>query len=117
MRHTGLTRRIGKMRHRDAAERANRAGDNHLAALGHIALLIPRAQQRQERCEAEVHAADVNAKGLVERRGVGVPKVLLYIGEGPGRRNFNRGGTWNTRVCNEKVNIASFFSNMRDDAL
>lgn len=59
----------------------------------------------------------MNIEDILEFRKVGIPKVLLYIGERSSRSNFNGGGTWNTGVRDEEVNVAGFFGNMRGDAL
>lgn len=116
MRHSGLTSRVGIMRHGDAAVRADRAGDDRLAALSYIALLVSRSQEWQEGCNAEVHGTNIDTEGLVERRRVNVPQRLLIIYEGCGGGGLS---DWACDACirDEEVDEACLFGDMRDDAL
>ena len=115
VRHGGLAGRVRKVRHGDAAVGADGAGDDHLAALGHAGPVVARRQQRQEGRDAEVHGADVDAEGLVERRRVDVPELLLVLRERGGGRRL-RDGARDARVGDQEVDVPRLLGDLRDYA-
>lgn len=93
------------MRHGNAAVRPDRAGDDDLAALGQVALLVARGQQRQESRDAEVDGANINTEGLVEGLRADVPELLLVFRERRGGRGLYDGAR-DAGIGNQEVDVA-----------
>lgn len=104
------------MRHGDAAVRADGAGDDDLAALSHVGPLVAGHQQRQERRDAEVDGADVDAKCLIKGLGTDAPELLLVLRERGGGRGL-RNGARDAGVGDEEVDVARLLGDVRHDAL
>lgn len=103
------------MRHGDTAVRPDGAGDDDLAALDHVALLVARGQQRQKGRDAEVDGADINTEGLVEGLRADIPEVLLVFRERSGCRG-SCDGACDACVGDQEVDVAYIFGDLRDDA-
>lgn len=109
MRNRSLARTIRKVRERHAMEPPNGAGNNHLAALLDVLLRIARLEQRQERRDRVVHAADVDVEGVVEGGRVRVPHLLLQRRELHPRAKDLRPAELrpaDARVGDEQVDVA-----------
>lgn len=103
------------MRHGNAAVRPDGAGDDDLAALGQVALLVARGQQRQEGRDTEVDGADINTEGLVEGLRADVPELLLVFREWRGSRGLDDGAR-DAGIGNQEVDVAHLSGDLRDDA-
>jgi hypothetical protein len=117
VRHGGLARRVRIMRKGNTAKCSNRARDDHLTALCHIALLVASIQQGQKGGEAEIGTADVDIHDLLEGIGISVPEVLLNIGEGLLGGHLNRGRARDASIRDEQVDVSCLLSDLGYDAL